>query len=160
MNTTRREDVHVTLTRIPISHIKEVHKEMEERNESLTAMLIDSMIVVPTTKNVITPRLATEMRFNTMPIACASQDKVLIGREDGFFYDWEGIKHCRIGTQGQYTFEQMTSILEYGIQEDCVPFWGLEATVVESTKSLGVEIPHLVDAILTVNIVDTEDLKE
>ena len=41
----------------------------------------------------------------------------MIERKDGFFNDREEITHCRIGTSKQYMFEQVTSILKYGIQK-------------------------------------------
>ena len=61
VDTKRGKDVHVTLTGIPISHVKEVHMKLEEGNKGLTTMIFDSTASAPSTKDVIASRLRIEL---------------------------------------------------------------------------------------------------
>ena len=81
----------------------------------------------------------------------------MIEREDGFYYDREGIRHRCARHEGQYIFVQVTSISEYGIHKDRIPFEEITATVAESTYSLGFEIPQVIDGIATTQIVGSEE---
>ena len=99
------EEVPMIVTRIPVRPIDEVHIEVEEGNEALATMSLHSIVHVPITRGVTPLGLTTEPQPITMAKAWASQDQGMIERGDGFYYDGEEIRHRRVGTVGQYTFE-------------------------------------------------------
>ena len=80
--------------------------------------------------------------------------------EEGFYCDWEGIRHRCLGMQKQYTFEEVTSIFECGIHTTRLLSWAIEVIVVEATNSFGLKIPCPVDAIVDALVVESEKIKE
>ena len=53
--------------------------------------------------------------------------------------------------------EYVTLILEYEIDEDRVPFEGIEAIAIESIDSFELKIPCLVYAIVIIHVVGSEE---
>ena len=78
MDMEREEDIHVTLIGISISYVEEVYMEMEKGNKGLMAMILNSIVVVPTIEDVTTLRLAIKLQLSTIPMAWAFQDQVMI----------------------------------------------------------------------------------
>jgi hypothetical protein len=50
-------------------------------------------------------------------------------RGDGYYYDVEGLRYRRSGKDGQYTYEQVASIFEGNVDDDCVPSPAVDAMV-------------------------------
>ena len=46
---------------------------------------------------------------------------------DGYYYDMEGMRYCRLGEEGQYTYEQVALVFE--VDNDCVSSPPVDAMV-------------------------------
>jgi hypothetical protein len=46
---------------------------------------------------------------------------------DGYYYDLEGVRYCRSGEEGQYTYEQVASIFE--VDDNCMSSLVVDAMV-------------------------------
>jgi hypothetical protein len=52
------------------------------------------------------------MESNALSFRWAMGGRVYTKTRDGYYYDVEGMRYCRSGEDGQYTYEQVTSIFE------------------------------------------------
>ena len=62
-------------------------------------------------------------------------------REDGYYYDVEGVKHRRSGEDGQYTYEQVASVLEGSTEDDRLSSPTVEAMVSQAMHYVTADTP-------------------
>jgi hypothetical protein len=55
---------------------------------------------------------------NALSFRWAMGDQIYTKIGNGYYYDLEGVRYCRSGEQGQYTYEQVASVFE--ANNDCV----------------------------------------
>jgi hypothetical protein len=52
------------------------------------------------------------MESNALSFRWAMEGQVYTKTGDGYYYDVEGVRYCRSGEDGQYTYEQVASVFE------------------------------------------------
>jgi hypothetical protein len=57
---------------------------------------------------------------SSLSFGWAMVDRVYTKRADGFYYDPEGVRYHRSGQEGQYSYEQVASVLEGVVDDDQV----------------------------------------
>jgi hypothetical protein len=57
------------------------------------------------------------------------EGQVYTEKGDGYYYDVEGVRYRRSGEDGQYTYEQVTSVFEGTTDDNRVPSPALDAMV-------------------------------
>ena len=62
-------------------------------------------------------------------------------REDGYYYDVEGVRYHRSGEDGQYTYKQVASVFEGTIDNDCVPSLAVDAMVSKAIDYITTDTP-------------------
>ena len=62
-------------------------------------------------------------------------------REDGYYYDVEGVLYRRSGEDGQYTYEQVASVLEGTADDNRVPSLAVEAMVSKAIDYVTADTP-------------------
>jgi hypothetical protein len=58
---------------------------------------------------------------------------------DGYYYDLEGVRYRRLGEEGQYTYEQVTSVFE--VDDDCVSSPVVDAMVSKAIDYVTADTP-------------------
>ena len=69
------------------------------------------------------------------------EDLAYIEREDGYYYDVEGVWYRYSGEDGQYTYEKVASIFEGHTNDDRVPSPALEAMVSQAINYVTADTP-------------------
>jgi len=62
-------------------------------------------------------------------------------RADGYYYDVEGVRYRRSGEDGQYTYEQVASVLAGTTDDDRVPSPTVEAMVSQAMDYVTADTP-------------------
>jgi hypothetical protein len=57
---------------------------------------------------------------SSLSFGWAMVDRVYTERADGYYYDLEGVRYRRSGQEGQYSYEQVASVLEGVVDNDQV----------------------------------------
>jgi hypothetical protein len=70
---------------------------------------------------VETTTMALGTESSMLSFGWAMVDRGFIAGANGFYYDPEGVRYRRSGEEGQNTYEQVTSILQGGLDNDRVP---------------------------------------
>jgi hypothetical protein len=71
----------------------------------------------------------------------AMEGQVYTKKGDGYYYDVEGVRYRRSGEDGQYTYEQVTSVFEGTTDDDRVPSPALDAMVSKAIDYVTVDTP-------------------
>jgi hypothetical protein len=71
----------------------------------------------------------------------AMEGLVYTERGDGYYYDVEGMRYRRSGEDGQYTYEQVTSVFEGTTDDDRVPSPALDAMVSKAINYVTADTP-------------------
>jgi hypothetical protein len=66
---------------------------------------------------------------------------VYIERGDGYYYEVDGVRYCRSGENGQYTYEQVASVFEGTANDDHVPSPVVDAMASKTIDYVTVETP-------------------
>jgi len=95
-----------------------------------------------------------------MSFAWSFQVQTMTQGADGLYYNRESIRYRRIGVEGQYTFEQVTSVLEDTSHVHQVPSQEAKGVVGRALDYIELQLPPEVHAILNarpVNNAEEED---
>jgi len=138
----------------PIHVVEEVDIEMADEAEE--SFVVDVLLVATrtTSEDMTSARVANETQFSRLSFPWALQNQGMIEGMDGLFYDWEGIKYCRIGVEGAYTFEQVTLIMEETSLIDHIPSPQDDAVIGRTLADVELEIPSEICAILNAKPID------
>jgi hypothetical protein len=79
-------------------------------------------------------RLQRRLLFAPIPRICTE-------KEDGYYYDVEGVRYRHSGEDGQYTYEQVASIFEGTTDDDRVPSPALDAMVSKAIDYVTADTP-------------------
>ena len=79
--------------------------------------------------------------FDSLSFRWTMKGSVYTKRGDGYYYDVEGVQYYRLGEDGQYTYEQVASVLEGTIDDDRVPSLVVEAMVSKAIDYVTIEAP-------------------
>ena len=71
----------------------------------------------------------------------AMEGSTYIEREDGYYYDVEGVRYRRSGEDGQYTYEHVASVFEGHTNDDHVPSPVLETMVSQAIDYVTTDTP-------------------
>jgi hypothetical protein len=71
----------------------------------------------------------------------AMDGPVYIKKEDGYYYDVEGVRYRCLGEDGQYTYEQVASVFEGTTDDDRVASPALDAMVSKAIDYITVDTP-------------------
>jgi hypothetical protein len=85
--------------------------------------------------------LGTESSTLSFGWAMANRD-FTVGA-NGFYYDPEGVRYCCSGEEGQYMFEQVTSILQGGLDGDRMPSLLTDTMVTRALDYVNVDTPPI-----------------
>jgi hypothetical protein len=66
-------------------------------------------------------------KSNALSFRWAMEGQVYTKTGDGYYYDLEGVRYCRSGEEGQYTYEQVASIFE--VDDNCMSSLVVDAMV-------------------------------
>jgi hypothetical protein len=78
---------------------------------------------------------------NSLSFRWAMEGPVYTERGDGYYYDVEGMRYCRLGEDDQYTYEQVASVFEGTTDDDRVPSPALDAMVSKAIDYVIADIP-------------------
>jgi hypothetical protein len=78
---------------------------------------------------------------STLLFGWAMADQDFTAGADGFYYDPEGIKYHRSREEGQYMYEQVTSVLQGGLDGDRVPSPLANAMVTRALDYVSADTP-------------------
>jgi hypothetical protein len=78
---------------------------------------------------------------STLSFGWAMTDRGFTAGADGFYYDPKGVKYCRSGEGGQYTYEQVTCVLQGALDGDRVPSPLVDAMVTRALDYVTADIP-------------------
>jgi hypothetical protein len=84
-----------------------------------------------------TAALGTES--NGLSFRWAMGGRVYTKTGDGYYYDLEGVSYRRTGEEGQYTYEQVTSVFE--VDDDLVSSPAVDAMVSKAIDYVTVDTP-------------------
>jgi hypothetical protein len=79
--------------------------------------------------------------FSSLSFRWAIESPVYTEREDGYYYDMEGVRYRRSGKDGQYTYEQVASVFEGPTDDDHVPSPALDAMVSKAIDYVTADTP-------------------
>jgi hypothetical protein len=71
----------------------------------------------------------------------AMADQRFTAGADGFYYDPEGVRYCCLGEEGQYTYENVTFVLQGGLDSDRVPSPLADAMVMRVLDYVSIDLP-------------------
>jgi hypothetical protein len=71
----------------------------------------------------------------------AMEGPVYTERGDGYYYDVEGVRYRRSGEDGQYTYEQVTSVFKGTTDVNHVPSPALDAMVSKAIDYITADTP-------------------
>jgi hypothetical protein len=77
---------------------------------------------------------------STLSFGRAMVDRGFTGKADGLYYDREGVRYRCSREEGQYTYEQVRSVLQGGLDVDCVPSPLADAMVTRELDYVSAEI--------------------
>jgi hypothetical protein len=84
-----------------------------------------------------TATLGTES--NTLFFRWAMGGRVYTKTRDGYYYDLEGVRYCRSGEEGEYTYEQVTSVFK--ADDDRVSSPAMYALVSKAINYVTIDTP-------------------
>jgi hypothetical protein len=84
---------------------------------------------------------APGMDFSSLSFRWAMEGPVYIERGDGYYYEVDGVRYCRSGENGQYTYEQVASVFEGTANDDHVPSPVVDAMASKTIDYVTVETP-------------------
>ena len=111
---------------------------LSKRTEAKTRVLIEVEAPNLEVLETIIAVLGTES--NMLSFGWTMADQGFTGGADGFYYDLEGVRYRRLGEEGQYTFKQVTSILQGGLDDDHIPFPLVDAMVMRALNYVSADI--------------------
>lgn len=150
---------HVLMAETAIRAVQEVDMEMEDAIQESVGVVLP--VARETVSGGTTPtRSSPEIQITRMSFAWASQEQGMTRAADGLFYDQEGIKYHRTEIEGQYCFEQVTSVLEETSHRDSLHSTEDEATVGRNVDDAEFVIPPEIHALLTARPVDGDGGEE
>jgi hypothetical protein len=76
---------------------------------------------------------------NALSFRWAMGARVYTKTGDGYYYDLEGVRYCRSGEEGQYTYEQVASVFE--ANNDCVSSPTVDAMVSKAIDYVTADTP-------------------
>jgi hypothetical protein len=88
-----------------------------------------------------TTAVAVGTQSTSLSFAWAMADQAYTTNVDGLYHDWEGMRYHRLGVEGQYTYEQVTSILQEGSDVDRVTSPIADAMVTNALRYVIAETP-------------------
>jgi hypothetical protein len=68
-------------------------------------------VEAPNLEVLSTIAAAIGMKSSKLSFGWTRVDRGFIEGADGLYYDREGVRYHRLGEEGQYTYEQVTSVL-------------------------------------------------
>ena len=87
----------------------EVVHMLSERIEAKTC--VPTVVGAPNSEVLPAAAAAIRTESNTLSFGWAMADRGFTEGADGLYYDQEGVKYCRLGEEGQYTYKQVTFVL-------------------------------------------------
>jgi len=79
---------------------------------------------------------------------------------DGLYHDREGVKYRRLGVEGQYTYEQVTSVLQEGLDVDRVTSPIADAMVTNALRYVTADTPPEIQELLGGELLDDDATEE
>jgi hypothetical protein len=132
----RGEDVELVIstenTAAPLSQGPTVHMDVDGgpiqeggTEEQFNAPTATEAAVAPGAKAPTLSMLACTAvimgtNSSSLSFGWAMVDRVYTERADGYYYDPEGVRYCRSRQEGQYSYEQVASVLEGVLDDDQV----------------------------------------
>jgi hypothetical protein len=123
------------------AHVEVVHM-LSERTEAETC--VPTIVGAPNSEVLPAAAAAICTESNMLSFGWAMADLGFIEGADGLYYDWEGVRYRRSGEEGQYTYEQVTSVLQGGLDVDRVPSPLADAMVTRPLDYVSVETSPMI----------------
>jgi hypothetical protein len=87
-------------------------------------------------------------------------DQAYTAGVDGLYHDREGVRYRRLGVEGQYTYEQVTSILHEGLDVDCVMSSVADAMVTNMLRYVTTDTPPEIHEFFGGELLDDDATEE
>jgi hypothetical protein len=138
-----------------ICDVPEVREEPMEATTSLSDVIVAPSSVVLPSHGVTTGTESTTLSF-----AWALADHHMTLGDDGFYHDLEGVKYRRVGEEGNYTYEQVASILEGDLNAGSIPSPVAEAMVTRALDYADPGTPSEIRALIREQQLESETGEE
>jgi hypothetical protein len=161
IDVSRQEDGTLQPNRTdPLLDISEVGAEQAV---SLTTQGITSDPTVQGTPNEeVFPTTATGVgtQSTSLSFAWAMAEQAYTVGVDGLYHNQEGVKYRRSGVEGQYTYEQVTSVLQGGLDVDRVTSPVADAMVSNALRYVTADTAPEIQEVLGGELVDKDATEE
>jgi hypothetical protein len=107
-----------------------------------------------------TTAAAVGTQSTTLSFAWAMADQAYTAGVDGLYHDREGVRYRRLGVEGQYTYEQVTSILHEGLDVDCVMSSVADAMVTNMLRYVTTDTPPEIHEFFGGELLDDDATEE
>jgi hypothetical protein len=139
------------------AHVEVVHM-LSKRTEAETHV---STVVGPPNSEVSLAATTTIcMESSTLSFGWAMADLGFAEGADGFCYDREGVRYHRSGEEGQYIYEQVTSVSQGGLDVDRVPSPLADAMVTRVLDYVSVETPPEIQELIEGQLLESDAREE
>jgi hypothetical protein len=136
----------------------EVVHMLSKRTEAETH--VPTIVGAPNSEVLPAAAVAVRTESSTLSFGWAMADRGFTEGANGLYYDWEGVRYRRLGEDGQYTYEQVTSILQGGLDVDCVPSPLVDAMVTRALDYVTAETPPKIQELIEGQLLESDGREE
>jgi hypothetical protein len=136
----------------------EVVHTLTEHTEVET--LVSTIVGAPNSEVLPIAAAAIGAESSMLLFGWAMVDRGFKEGADGLYYDHEGVRYRCSGEEGQYTYEQVTSVIQGGLEVDCVPFRLADAMVTRALDYVSVETPPEIQELIEGQLLESDAREE
>jgi hypothetical protein len=153
----------VTLQPGTADPLQDISQVGAEQVASLTTQGITSNPTIQGTPNeevFPTTAVGVGTQSTSLSFAWAMADEAYTVGVDGLYYDREGVRYRRLGVEGQYTYEQVTTVLQVGLDVDRVTSPVVDAMVSNALQHVTADTPPEILELLGSELLDEDATEE